>query len=79
VATAVCWSKIALSSSIIVLLLVAVALPVAPIAHQGDEVMACTTNSERGCAQEAGGGHHAPNRPPCTPCTYAGACPWHCG
>jgi len=48
VATAVCWSKIALSSSIIVLLLVAVALPVAPIAHQGDEVMACTTISEPG-------------------------------
>jgi len=47
-ATAVCWSKIALSSSIIVLLLVAVALPVAPIAHQGDEVMACTTISEPG-------------------------------
>ncbi|PUZ75500.1 hypothetical protein GQ55_1G176700 [Panicum hallii var. hallii] len=41
-ATAVCWSKIAHSSSIIILLVVAVALPVAPIAHQSDELMTCT-------------------------------------
>jgi len=45
-ATAVCWSKIARSSSIIVLLVVAVALPVAPIAHQSEELMACTTIGE---------------------------------
>ncbi|KAG2558863.1 hypothetical protein PVAP13_8NG335142 [Panicum virgatum] len=78
-ATTMCWSKIVRSSSFIVLLVVAVALPVAPIiAHQSDELMMCANMSDPRCFVPAlpSGRHRPPHQPPCTSCPYAGACPW---
>ncbi|KAG2650969.1 hypothetical protein PVAP13_1NG215771 [Panicum virgatum] len=70
---AACWSKLTRSSSIIVLL-VAVALAMAPIAHQSDDL---TTNmTDQSPAGTGVGGHHSPHDPPCTSCPYPGASPW---
>ncbi|CAO2038689.1 unnamed protein product [Urochloa humidicola] len=58
-------SKLVRSLSIIVLL-VAVALALAPI----------VTGSSVAHHSPTGGGSHDPNSPPCSSCSYAGACPW---
>ncbi|CAN6231672.1 unnamed protein product [Urochloa humidicola] len=79
-ATTTNCSKLAHSSSIIVLL-VAVALALAPIAHQSDFHISHMQNmigpsdpSEAGVIGHDGG-RHDPISPPCR-CSYDGACPW---
>ncbi|RLM77847.1 hypothetical protein C2845_PM12G14860 [Panicum miliaceum] len=77
---AACWSKLAHSSSIIVLLVV-VALAMAPIAHQSDDHTTNMTDQRPYYHHPTqftpgAGGHRSSHDPPCASCPYPGACPW---